>query len=104
MSSETYYYEIFFSSTVKFQMSFTEKHHQLFKIIHIPYFMFLNRYGTANMAAVKPMMQQQQQHPGGAKPNTSYNNNNGRTAAPSMQREQSITQVREIIRKFHFLY
>ncbi|XP_039473367.1 activated CDC42 kinase 1 isoform X2 [Oreochromis aureus] len=54
---------------------------------------FLERYGTANMAAVKPMMQQQQQHPGGAKPNTSYNNNNGRTAAPSMQREQSITQV-----------
>lgn len=45
------------------------------------------------MAAVKPMMQQQQQHPGGAKPNTSYNNNNGRAAAPSMQREQSITQV-----------
>ncbi|XP_067434023.1 activated CDC42 kinase 1 isoform X2 [Thunnus thynnus] len=50
---------------------------------------FLERYGTANMAAVKPMMQQ----PGGAKPNSSYNNNNGRTAVPSMQQEQSITQV-----------
>ncbi|KAM7390168.1 hypothetical protein PAMA_008375 [Pampus argenteus] len=51
---------------------------------------FLERYGTANMAAVKPMMQQ----PGGAKPNSSYNNNNnGRTAAPSMQQEQSVTQV-----------
>lgn len=51
-----------------------------------------NRYGATNMAAVKPMMQQQQQ-PGGAKPNSSYNNNNGWTAAPSMQKEQSITQV-----------
>ncbi|XP_019122500.1 activated CDC42 kinase 1 isoform X1 [Larimichthys crocea] len=50
---------------------------------------FLERYGAANMAAVKPMMQK----PGGAKPNSSYNNNNGRTAAPSMQQEQSITQV-----------
>ncbi|XP_062297351.1 activated CDC42 kinase 1 [Scomber scombrus] len=50
---------------------------------------FLERYGTANMAAVKPMMQQ----PGGAKPNSSYNNNNGRTAVPSMQQEQRITQV-----------
>lgn len=50
---------------------------------------FLERYGAANMAAVKPIMQQ----PGGAKPNSSYNNNNGRTAAPSMQREQSVTQV-----------
>ncbi|XP_051267007.1 activated CDC42 kinase 1 isoform X1 [Dicentrarchus labrax] len=50
---------------------------------------FLERYGAANMAAVKPMIQQ----PGGAKPNSSYNNNNGRTAAPSMQQEQSITQV-----------
>ncbi len=50
---------------------------------------FLTRYGAANMAAVKPMIQQ----PGGAKPNSSYNNNNGRTAAPSMQQEQSITQV-----------
>ncbi|XP_038561446.1 activated CDC42 kinase 1-like isoform X2 [Micropterus salmoides] len=50
---------------------------------------FLERYGAANMAAVKPMMQQ----PGGAKPNSSYNNNNGRTAAPSVQQEQSITQV-----------
>ncbi|XP_023250827.1 activated CDC42 kinase 1-like isoform X4 [Seriola lalandi dorsalis] len=52
---------------------------------------FLERYGAANMAAVKPMVQQQQ--PGGAKPNSSYNNNNGRTAAPSMQQDQSITQV-----------
>lgn len=43
------------------------------------------------MAAVKPMIQQ----PGGAKPNSSYNNNNGRTAAPSMQQEQSIKQVRD---------
>ncbi|XP_024861265.1 activated CDC42 kinase 1 isoform X2 [Kryptolebias marmoratus] len=51
---------------------------------------FLERYGAANMAAVKPMMQQQ---PGGAKPNTSFNNNNGRVAPPSMQQEQSITQV-----------
>ncbi|XP_041670531.1 activated CDC42 kinase 1 isoform X2 [Cheilinus undulatus] len=50
---------------------------------------YLERYGAANMAAVKPMIQQ----PGGAKPNSSYNNNNGRTAAPSMQQEQSITQV-----------
>uniref|UniRef100_A0A087XL08 Activated CDC42 kinase 1 n=1 Tax=Poecilia formosa TaxID=48698 RepID=A0A087XL08_POEFO len=53
---------------------------------------FLERYGAANMAAVKPMMQQQQQT-GGAKPNSSYNNNNGGTAAPSMQQEQSITQL-----------
>lgn len=52
---------------------------------------FLIRYGAANMAAVKPMMQQ----PSGARPNSSYNNNNGRTAAPSMQQEQSITQVRD---------
>lgn len=44
------------------------------------------------MAAVKPIMQQPQ--PGGAKPNTSYNNNNGRVTAPSMQQEQSITQVK----------
>ncbi|XP_034415846.1 activated CDC42 kinase 1 [Cyclopterus lumpus] len=51
---------------------------------------FLERYGAANMAAVKPMIQR----PGGAKPNSSYNNNNnGRTAAPSMQQEQSVTQV-----------
>ncbi|XP_030613152.1 activated CDC42 kinase 1 isoform X2 [Archocentrus centrarchus] len=52
---------------------------------------FLERYGAANMAAVKPMMQQQQ--PSGAKPNTSYNNNNGRATAPSMQQEHSVTQV-----------
>ncbi|KAI9516769.1 hypothetical protein NQZ68_013827 [Dissostichus eleginoides] len=50
---------------------------------------FLERYGAANMAAVKPMIQ----HPSGAKPNSSYNNNNGRTAAPSMLQEQSVTQV-----------
>ncbi|XP_029935150.1 activated CDC42 kinase 1 isoform X2 [Myripristis murdjan] len=50
---------------------------------------FLERYGAANMAAVKPMMQQ----PGGGKPNSSYNNNNGRIAAPSMQQEQSLSQV-----------
>ncbi|KAA8580561.1 hypothetical protein FQN60_013519, partial [Etheostoma spectabile] len=51
---------------------------------------FLERYGAANMAAVRPMIQ----HPGGAKPNSSYNNNNnGRSAAPSMQQEQSVTQV-----------
>nr|CBN82170.1 Activated CDC42 kinase 1 [Dicentrarchus labrax] len=50
---------------------------------------YVSQYGAANMAAVKPMIQQ----PGGAKPNSSYNNNNGRTAAPSMQQEQSITQV-----------
>ncbi|KAM4533377.1 activated CDC42 kinase 1 isoform 3-T4 [Odontesthes bonariensis] len=55
---------------------------------------FLERYGAANMAAVKPIMQQQ---PGGAKPNTSYNNNNGRTAAPSTHQEQSITQVQEAV-------
>ncbi|XP_029384944.1 activated CDC42 kinase 1 [Echeneis naucrates] len=52
---------------------------------------FLERYGAANMAAVKPMMQQQQ--PGGGKRNSSYNNNNGRTAVPSMQQESSIRQV-----------
>ncbi|KAF7660199.1 hypothetical protein LDENG_00286060 [Lucifuga dentata] len=51
---------------------------------------FLERYGAANMAAVKPMMQQPA---AGDKPNSSYNNNNGGTAAPSMQREQSVTQV-----------
>ncbi|XP_060920383.1 activated CDC42 kinase 1 isoform X2 [Labrus mixtus] len=50
---------------------------------------YMERYGAANMAAVKPMIQQ----PGGVKPNSSYNNNNGRTAAPSMQQEQSVTQV-----------
>nr|XP_033495147.1 activated CDC42 kinase 1 isoform X1 [Epinephelus lanceolatus] len=50
---------------------------------------FLERYGAANMAAVKPMIQ----HPGGAKPNSSYNNNNGGPAAPIMQHEQSVTQV-----------
>lgn len=50
------------------------------------------------MAAVKPMIQQ----PGGAKPNSSYNNNNGRTAAPSMQQEQSIKQVGD--RKTLFLF
>uniref|UniRef100_UPI0037E82E37 activated CDC42 kinase 1 isoform X2 n=1 Tax=Semicossyphus pulcher TaxID=241346 RepID=UPI0037E82E37 len=50
---------------------------------------YMERYGAANMAAVKPMIQQ----PGGAKPNSSYNNNNGRHAAPSMHQEQSITQV-----------
>ncbi|XP_061821120.1 activated CDC42 kinase 1 isoform X2 [Nerophis lumbriciformis] len=50
----------------------------------------LERYGAANMAAVKPMIQ----HPARAKSNSSYNNNNnGRTAAPSMQRELSIIQV-----------
>ncbi|XP_034998621.2 activated CDC42 kinase 1 isoform X2 [Hippoglossus stenolepis] len=58
---------------------------------------FLERYGAANMVAVKPMMQKQQQQPGGAKPNSSYNNNNGRTAAPSMQQEQSITQVQAAV-------
>lgn len=42
------------------------------------------------MAAVKPMMQQ----PGRAKPNSSYNNNNsGRSAAPSMHQELTVTQV-----------
>ncbi|XP_029955147.1 activated CDC42 kinase 1 isoform X2 [Salarias fasciatus] len=56
---------------------------------------FLERYGAANMVAVKPMVQQQQQQQqSGVKPNTSYNNNNsGRAAAPSMQQGQSITQV-----------
>ncbi|XP_061777544.1 activated CDC42 kinase 1-like isoform X2 [Nerophis ophidion] len=49
----------------------------------------LERYGAANMAAVKPMIQ----HPARAKSNSSYNNNNGRTEAPSMQRELSIIQV-----------
>lgn len=51
------------------------------------------------MAAVKPMIQQ----PGGAKPNSSYNNNNGRTAAPSMQQEQSIKQVRDRNTMFLFI-
>ncbi|CAJ1081620.1 activated CDC42 kinase 1 isoform X1 [Xyrichtys novacula] len=50
---------------------------------------YMERYGSANMAAVKPIIQQH----GGAKPNSSYNNNNGRTAAPSMQQEQNVTQV-----------
>ncbi|KAM8822415.1 LOW QUALITY PROTEIN: activated CDC42 kinase 1 [Spinachia spinachia] len=52
---------------------------------------FLERYGAANMAAVKPMIQ----HPAAAKPNSSYNNNNnnGPTSGPSMQQEQSVTQV-----------
>ncbi|XP_034562051.1 activated CDC42 kinase 1 isoform X3 [Notolabrus celidotus] len=50
---------------------------------------YMEKYGSANMAAVKPMIQQ----PGGAKPNSSYNNNNGRTPAPIMHKEQSITQV-----------
>lgn len=45
------------------------------------------------MAAVKPMMQQ----PSGAKPNSSYNNNNGRAAAPSMQQELNITQVKPAV-------
>ncbi|KAJ3611409.1 hypothetical protein NHX12_021424 [Muraenolepis orangiensis] len=51
---------------------------------------YLERYGAANMAAVKPIMQQSR-----AKPNSSFNNNNngGRTTAPSMQQEQSIKQV-----------
>uniref|UniRef100_A0A674P9Z5 Activated CDC42 kinase 1 n=1 Tax=Takifugu rubripes TaxID=31033 RepID=A0A674P9Z5_TAKRU len=49
---------------------------------------FLERYGAANMAAVKPIMQQ----PSGAKPNSSYNNNNGCSAAPSMQQELNIVQ------------
>ncbi|XP_029002930.1 activated CDC42 kinase 1 [Betta splendens] len=52
---------------------------------------FLERYGAANMATVKPMMQQQQL--GEAKPNSSYNNNNGRTATPSMQHDHCIAQV-----------
>ncbi|KAM3593168.1 uncharacterized protein V6R79_007065 [Siganus canaliculatus] len=52
---------------------------------------FLERYGAANMAAVRPMIQQPG---GGAKPNPSFNNNNnGRSAVPSMQQEHSITQV-----------
>ncbi|XP_063730115.1 activated CDC42 kinase 1 isoform X2 [Eleginops maclovinus] len=55
---------------------------------------FLERYGTANMAAVKPMIQR----PSGAKPNSSYNNNNGRTAAPSMLQEQGVTQVEQLFR------
>lgn len=63
---------------------------------HVLHVIFPTRYGAANMAAVKPMMQQQ---PGGAKPNSSYNNNNGWTAAPSMQKEQSITQVGDRPRK-----
>uniref|UniRef100_H3D7Y9 Activated CDC42 kinase 1 n=1 Tax=Tetraodon nigroviridis TaxID=99883 RepID=H3D7Y9_TETNG len=44
------------------------------------------RYGAANMAAVRPMMQQ----PGRAKPNPSHQ---GRSAAPSVHQELSITQV-----------
>ncbi|XP_053715783.1 activated CDC42 kinase 1 isoform X1 [Synchiropus splendidus] len=47
---------------------------------------FLERYGTANMAAVKPMIH-------GAKPNSSSNNNNGGGTAASTQLEQSFTQV-----------
>ncbi|XP_034562052.1 activated CDC42 kinase 1 isoform X4 [Notolabrus celidotus] len=55
---------------------------------------YMEKYGSANMAAVKPMIQQ----PGGAKPNSSYNNNNGRTPAPIMHKEQSITQVEQLFR------
>ncbi|XP_056868913.1 activated CDC42 kinase 1 [Takifugu flavidus] len=53
----------------------------------------LERYGAANMAAVKPIMQQ----PSGAKPNSSYNNNNGCSAAPSMQQELNIAQVQRAV-------
>ncbi|XP_055085875.1 activated CDC42 kinase 1 [Periophthalmus magnuspinnatus] len=49
---------------------------------------FLERYGAANMAAVKPIVQQPP-----PKPNSSYNNNNGRTTNPSMLPEQSIAKV-----------
>ncbi|XP_028290735.1 activated CDC42 kinase 1 isoform X2 [Gouania willdenowi] len=57
---------------------------------------FLERYGTANMAAVKPMMQQQAP-PIAPKPNTSYNNNNDPPSVPSMQQQQSITQVQGLV-------
>ncbi|XP_056439725.1 activated CDC42 kinase 1 [Gadus chalcogrammus] len=55
---------------------------------------YLERYGAANMAAVKPIMQQSR-----AKPNSSFNNNNngGQTTTPSMQQELSIKQVQEAV-------
>uniref|UniRef100_A0A4W5MKN5 UBA domain-containing protein n=1 Tax=Hucho hucho TaxID=62062 RepID=A0A4W5MKN5_9TELE len=57
---------------------------------------YLERYGAAKMATVRPMMQQQPGG-GGARPNTSFNNNNHRTqhltTAPSRQRENSLIQV-----------
>ncbi|CAB1349849.1 unnamed protein product [Coregonus sp. 'balchen'] len=57
---------------------------------------YLERYGAAKMATVRPMMQQQPGG-GGARPNTSFNNNNHRTqhltTAPSSQRENSLIQV-----------
>uniref|UniRef100_A0AAV2L7I0 Activated CDC42 kinase 1 n=1 Tax=Knipowitschia caucasica TaxID=637954 RepID=A0AAV2L7I0_KNICA len=49
---------------------------------------FLERYGAANMAAVKPIVVQPP-----PKPNSSHNNNNGRTPNPSMLPEQSIVKV-----------
>ncbi|XP_064797386.1 activated CDC42 kinase 1-like isoform X2 [Oncorhynchus masou masou] len=57
---------------------------------------YLERYGAAKMATVRPMMKQQPGG-GGARPNTSFNNNNHRTqhltTAPSRQRENSLIQV-----------
>lgn len=50
---------------------------------------YLERYGAANMAAVKPIVQQ----PPGSKPNSSYNNNNGGSSSSSMLPEQSIVKV-----------
>uniref|UniRef100_A0A8K9XAU1 Activated CDC42 kinase 1 n=1 Tax=Oncorhynchus mykiss TaxID=8022 RepID=A0A8K9XAU1_ONCMY len=63
---------------------------------------YLERYGAAKMATVRPMMKQQPGG-GGARPNTSFNNNNHRTqpltTAPSRQRENSLIQVRDVQNK-----
>ncbi|KAM9774726.1 activated CDC42 kinase 1 isoform X1 [Syngnathus typhle] len=54
----------------------------------------LERYGAANMAAVKPMIQ----HPARAKPNSSYNNNNnGRLPADPARHELSVAQIQEAV-------
>ncbi|XP_077410018.1 activated CDC42 kinase 1 isoform X2 [Vanacampus margaritifer] len=58
----------------------------------------LERYGAANMAAVKPMIQQ----PARAKPNSSSNNNNNdggppAAAAVAAQQELDVAQIREAV-------
>ncbi|XP_077365718.1 activated CDC42 kinase 1 [Festucalex cinctus] len=60
----------------------------------------LERYGAANMAAVKPIVQQ----PARAKPNSSYNNNNNDhhhdrqpAAAAAQQQELNVAQIRESV-------
>ncbi|XP_041717657.2 activated CDC42 kinase 1 isoform X2 [Coregonus clupeaformis] len=62
---------------------------------------YLERYGAAKMATVRPMVQQQPGG-GGARPNSSHNNNNHRTqqltTAPSRQRENGLIQVEQLFR------